>query len=69
MAKTRTRTSLIQQSRRVSPMEKALTHNVVGAGKAHVKREFFDLNTDDLSAITEELDRRVERNLRTQGET
>jgi hypothetical protein len=57
------RRTLIQRSRAVRPMEKALVHNVTGAGKSRVKREFFDLDATDIKAMTEELERRVKRNL------
>ena len=65
--RARARTTLIQQSRAKSPAEKALIHNVAGAGKARVTREFFDLDADDQRALTDELTRRVTHNLRTQG--
>ena len=55
--------SLIQRSRAVRPSEKALFHNVTGAGKSRVKREFFDLDASDQQALTEELKRRMTRNL------
>jgi len=57
------RGTLIQQSRRVPPAEKALFHNVTGAGKSQVKREFFDLDASDQAALTDELKRRMTRNL------
>lgn len=53
----------IQRSRSVPPAEKALFHNVTGAGKSHVKREFFDLDASDREALTDELKRRMTRNL------
>ncbi len=59
--------TLIARSRDVRPAEKALFHNVSGAGKARTKREFFDLDASDVQAMTEELGRRVTRNLQTQG--
>ena len=45
--------TLIQQSRRVAPAEKAAFHEVTGAGTSHVKREFFGLSQADEAAITE----------------
>ncbi len=67
MSKKRPSRTLIQRSRDVRPGEKALFHNVSGAGKSRVKREFFDLDETDVQAMTEELARRVTRNLQTQG--
>lgn len=61
------RTTLIQQSRATSPAEKALIHNVAGAGKTRITREFFDLDAEDEKALSEELGRRVQRNLQSQG--
>jgi phage gpG-like protein len=49
------------------PGEKALFHNVAGAGKARTTREFFTLDASDEQALTEELGRRVQRNLHSRG--
>ena len=52
MAKrTGRRLTLIQQSRRVPPSDKAEFHNELGAGKRHVIRHFFGLNEQDVHAI------------------
>lgn len=64
MSKRRKGPTLIQRSRSVRPAEKALFHNVTGAGKSKVKREFFDLDASDVDALRDELERRVTRNLR-----
>lgn len=45
------RGTFIQRSREESSEQKALWHNVQGAGKSRVKREFFALNGDDVDAI------------------
>jgi hypothetical protein len=47
---------MIQGSRRVSPSEKAAYHQVSGAGKSHVKREFFGLTEADADAIQKRLE-------------
>jgi len=50
MAKT-----LIQRSRRVSSQKKAEFHELTGAGKRKVKREFFGLNRSDEDALTKRI--------------
>lgn len=45
------RKTLIQQSRALSSRQKAEWHEREGAGKSHVKREFFGLNAQDAQAI------------------
>jgi hypothetical protein len=57
-SKRSTRT-LIQQSRAVSPQQKAIYHAVVGAGKSRVKRDFFALGPGDAEAITRLLQGRI----------
>lgn len=59
--------TLIQRSRQVRPSEKALFHNVSGAGKSRTKREFFTLDASDEQALTDELGRRVTKNLQGRG--
>ena len=55
--------TLIQQSRRKSPAEKATYHQEAGAGRSRVKRRFFELGASDEAAIvariTQSLDRTV----------
>jgi hypothetical protein len=65
MAKRRPRrkATLIQRSRSVSPQVKAMYHNVIGAGRSRVKREFFDLGSEDAEAITALLETRMDENL------
>ena len=53
------RMTMVQRSREVPAAEKAIYHQVAGAGKSRVKREFFGLNDDDLSQLTALLDRRL----------
>lgn len=45
------RGTFIQQSRAVSPEQKALYHHVLGAGRSRVKREFFGVSDAELTAI------------------
>lgn len=61
MAKTRPTTgkTFIQRSREASPEFKALIHEELGAGRARVRRPFFQLTAADEEAIWRELDRRV----------
>lgn len=56
--------TLIQRSRAKTPAEKALFHQVSGAGKSRVKREFFGLSPDDETWIERELDMAIDVNLR-----
>jgi hypothetical protein len=66
MAKKRERASgntLIQNSRNVSPQQKAVFHNVVGAGRSKVRREFFNLGPSDAEAIVNLLETRLDANL------
>ncbi len=61
MAKTARRSTqtLIQKSRGISPQQKAIYHNLVGAGRSRVKREFFDMGAEDVTAVTEFLSSRL----------
>jgi len=58
MAKKRT---LIQSARMVSPAEKAAFHQVTGAGKSHVKREFFGLSASDEAQIVDRVDEALDK--------
>lgn len=55
MAKRRRGPTLIQQSRRKSPAEKAAYHQEAGAGRSRVKRRFFELSPSDETAITDRI--------------
>ena len=59
-----TRGTFIQQSRAVSPEQKALYHQVLGAGKSRVKREFFDVNELDIEAARVRLSASIGEKLR-----
>ncbi len=58
MAKARARTgpTLVQRSRRLSPMEKATYHQVSGAGRSQVRRPFLGLTDAEIATITTRLD-------------
>lgn len=58
--------TFIQRSREKSPEEKALYHQVAGAGKSRVKREFFDLSDSDVSEIVARMETAIGTNLRRQ---
>ena len=55
--------TFIQRSRNESSEQKAIFHNVTGAGRSHVIREFFALGDDDKDVahamLQAALDRRV----------
>jgi hypothetical protein len=56
--------TFIQQSRAVSSEQKAIFHNIMGAGRRGVKRAFFDLNASDKQRAGEMLDRLVSEKLK-----
>lgn len=64
MAKARRGPTLIQRSRSASSEEKAVYHNITGAGKRGVIRRFFDLTTEDQKAILVKLEDAIERRIR-----
>lgn len=64
MAKRRSnRPTMIQESRRKSPEEKALYHQELGAGKSHVKRPFLNLTADDERDIVTLIERGMDRKI------
>jgi len=62
--RTRKRQTLIQQSRRVSSEQKARYHELEGAGRRRVKREFFGLNRADEGAVEDRIQRFLDATLR-----
>jgi phage gpG-like protein len=56
--------TFLQASRLVPPSEKAAFHQVSGAGRSHVKREFFGLTEDDETAIVAKLDTALRQQLK-----
>lgn len=68
MAKAKGRKqTLIQQSRGVSPQQKAVYHAEAGAGKSRVIRDFFNLGTGDAEAITRLLQARITTRFQARG--
>jgi phage gpG-like protein len=65
MAKRSNRPTMIQDSRRKSPEEKALYHQELGAGKSHVKRPFLGLTTEDEEAIVTRLSQGFDKRIDT----
>jgi hypothetical protein len=63
MAKRRSGPTLIQQSRRKSPAEKAAYHHDAGAGKSRIKREFFDVSDAELGQVRQFLSTRLKANV------
>ena len=61
MAKRPTRKgpTFIQRSRAVSSEQKAIYHNVLGAGRSGVIREFFGVSPQDETALGEGLERLI----------
>lgn len=66
MAKRRGPT-FIGLSRQVASEQKAIWHNVTGAGKSQVIRRFFDVNEQDQAACAEALEKLVEARLKAQA--
>jgi hypothetical protein len=52
---------MVQRSRRVSPQEKAYHHQVAGAGKSRVKREFLGLTDSEIAKLTARLESGIRR--------
>lgn len=61
------RQTLIQQSRSVSPQQKAIYHVESGAGKKRVIRDFFNTGPGDSEAITRMLQTRITTRLGKRG--
>jgi hypothetical protein len=61
MAKARS--TRIRRSRNKRPSEKAYFHQVSGAGRSRVKRQFFGLSDREQDTIGEFIGRRLDANL------
>jgi len=57
--------TFISQSRGVSAEQKAMYHNILGAGRKGVLRKFFDLNTSDQTALRDGLEKLLSARLRS----
>lgn len=55
--------TFIQASRGVSSEQKAIYHQVAGAGQGRVLRKFFELSDADMDAIQDQVDLAVSRAL------
>jgi hypothetical protein len=64
---TKAARSLIQSSRTVGPEQKALYHQVTGAGKSRVKRQFLGLTHGEATALQATLEGEMRALLRKQG--
>lgn len=60
MAK-RTGPTMVQRSRRVSPQDKAVFHQLTGAGRAKTVRPFLGLSDAEIRAISTRLDTGIRR--------
>lgn len=58
--------TFIQRSRAVPGADKALFHNVTGAGKSHVKRQFFGLTPDEQATIRDRVQAHLARQVGNQ---
>lgn len=56
--------TFIQRSREKSSEEKAFYHQIAGAGKSHVLRQFFDLSQADIDRIVQRVDEGLDLALR-----
>jgi len=56
--------TIVRSSRPKTPMQKALYHQVDGAGRSRVKRQFFELNEQDFTDIGMMLDKQLRTRLR-----
>jgi hypothetical protein len=61
MAKREARTprTFIGRSRSVSSEQKAIFHQVTGAGRSRVRRPFFDIGQSDAQACSEALEKLI----------
>jgi hypothetical protein len=59
--------TFIQRSRATSSEEKAIYHNVTGAGKSGVIREFFGASSDDQTVMVGELEQLIQLRLNKAG--
>ena len=64
MAKRGAHQTMIQRSRRIPPSEKAAFHQIAGAGKSRVKRQFFGLSASDENAIVDLFEQDLTRRLK-----
>jgi len=59
--------TLIQQSRRIPDEQKALYHQVLGAGRSRVKRPFLGLTQNDIDTIRQRVSDGVAKSVKDSG--
>lgn len=59
--------TLIQQSRRVPDEQKALYHQVLGAGRSRVKRPFLGLTQSDIDSIRQKVTEGIAKSVKDSG--
>lgn len=59
--------TFIQRSRSESSEQKAMFHQVTGAGRSHVLRQFFGLTTEEQQVTRTRLEAAITARLREQG--
>lgn len=59
--------TFIQRSRAESSEQKAIWHNVTGAGRSHVRREFFGLTEQEQESAKATLERAIAQRLQGLG--
>lgn len=67
MAKRRTGPTFIQRSRQESSEQKAIYHNITGAGRRGVKREFLDLGPEDQQQLGVQLEKLWGASMKAKG--
>jgi hypothetical protein len=59
--------TFIGLSRQVASEQKAIWHNVTGAGRRGVIRQFFDVNEEDQTAFAQGLEKLIQARLKEQA--
>lgn len=59
--------TFIQRSRQTSSEQKAIWHNVTGAGRSRVMRPFFELGDQDQAAIKDGIERLIQARITQAG--
>lgn len=57
--------TFIQRSRSESSEQKAIWHNVQGAGRSHVRREFFGLTDEEANECRDQLAKAIDQRVRS----
>lgn len=67
LPKTAGASTLIQRSRTLGGEQKAIFHNLTGAGRAHVLRPFMGLTDDDEDYLVDRISEGIDRHLAGEG--